>query len=112
MKLTSYIFSILFFLMFVFPASAGLNITVQSENNKTLSIVNLQTYSTVAAGANNQTFSNLPYTNYEVRLLSNSNLTVSDAVGFFEGTWSKFVYLALILLIVFFIYYMAMGLSK
>lgn len=105
-------FSVFFFLILISSASADINITVQSENNKTLSIVELQTFSTVASGTNNQTFSSLPYTNYEVRLLSDSNLNIHDAVGFFEGSWSKMVYIALMLLIGFFIFYLVKGLSK
>lgn len=105
-------FLFIFFVVFINSVSADINITVQSENNKTLSIVNLQTFSTVAAGANNQTFSSLPYSNYEVRLLSNNTLSVDDAVSFFEGSWSKLVYIALMVLILFFIYALVKGLSK
>ena len=85
MKIIS--FSTIVFIILINIASAGINITVQSENNKTLSIVDLQTFTTVASGTNNQTFSNLNYSNYEVRLLSNSDLTVDKTVSFFNGAW-------------------------
>jgi len=109
MKLTFIFFLILFLIN---SSSANINITVQSENNKTISIVDLRNFSTVANGTNNQTFSNLSYSNYEVRILSDTSLTVSDTVNFFEGNYSKMVYLALIVLIIFFIIYLIKGLSK
>jgi len=105
--------TILFIALFlIIPATANINITVQSENNKTLSIVDLQTYNIVGEGTNNQTFSGLPYSNYEVRLLTDSNLTVDNAVGFFQGTSNKLVYFALMVGIVSLLYYFARSLAK
>ena len=106
-------FFLLVLLLSINFATADINIIVQSENNKTLSVVDLKTFTTVAQGQNNQTFANLDYdTNYEIRLIADTDLTVSETVSFFEGAWNKLVYFALIVLIVFFIYYIIKGLSS
>ncbi len=104
------IFCVLLFL--IVPSAADINITVQSENNKTLSIVDLQSYNVVGEGGNNQTFSDLPYSNYEVRLLSDSDITVDDAVGFFQGTSNKLVYFAIMVGIVSLLYSFARSLAR
>jgi len=105
-------FLLVTFLVFINIASANINITVQSENNKTLSIIDLGNNTISGVGINNQTFSGLTYTNYEIRLLSDTDLTVTDAVGFFDGAWNKIVYLALIIVIISFIYYLSKGLTR
>ena len=105
------IFVIAFFFLISF-SSASINITVQSENNKSLDIVNLENYSIVETGYNNQSFDGLEYSNYEVRVISDSSLSTHDAIGFFEGSWNKLVYFALIVIILSFIYFFVRGLTK
>jgi len=105
-------FFLLIFILVVNSVSAGINITVQSENNKTLSIINLETNQNVGTGFNNQTFVELPYENYELRILADTTVSTASTITFFEGTYNKMVYFALMILIVCIIYYLIRGLVK
>lgn len=105
------LFFLSFFLFSSFLASAGINISIQSENNLSAEIKSISDFQTI--GTINQTESiDLPYNSYEIDISTDTtNVSYSSFWGFLGGLTGKGIFLVLIVLTIWLIWAFIKGLK-
>jgi len=100
------LFILLFILFSVFPVMGNIDITFNSENNKTISIIKLNNISNITTLLNNENVS-LEYTNYKIVIYPNTSLNHQKFIrnlNYFNSDWMYIIWVAIILLIFYFGY--------
>lgn len=84
-------FLLLIFCIGVIPVSGSINITFQSQNPYDVSIISLN--QTVINSTSNGNLVNVPFDNYDVRVISNSTNSLSwvNLWGFLSGVTARIV---------------------
>jgi len=94
-------FLLFLFIIFIFiiPTSANINISVVSENNKSIIYYNIDNNTNIGTYTNNQ-YADISYQNYEIRLKSITQPKFGDMWGFIDGVYSQWVYLVVIIFMI------------